>query len=1010
MYVVHCTTYTVQHTLVMNKKVIALLILFIVGFTLQSHSQLQRKYFTYNVENGLAQNSVWDVFQDYKGFLWLGTADGINRFDGYEMHHYKRNLNDSTSLYGITFFEFTELPNKELWISHDKGISVYNRVKNNFSNIIKSENTHQIIGQDGDLLWVFEERMKILVINIKTKKIIKTITEKYINDYARHTTSNCIKINDYFFTTFNGNHILRINYKKNKIELISLKERLPEIFRFVKNSDSTFIAFSSSNQCIYTFKEVNNKFSYTTTPVTNYKPYKRSTGLYEWNDKLYATSLEGFYVLNKKTYNTEEYIHSFSTNELSFNYIQHLGIDNSNNLYISTNGMGVKVYSPYLNKFDHYRTPNERTNMVKSILKTKDGKIITGVYNEGIVIYYPNNTYKQFNFEPAQLKNNSFKSVLGMTNYSDQEILMMFSDRLILFNHHTNNYKYLENTNNLEFQFYPFILKHIDKYYYFANDSSNSKFISLDKKLKPTPEFILAGKSVTCFAFHKGKIIIGTDRGLLVKVISSKKIIDTEIKLMVKSICITSKNRIFISTINGIYEINENDEILRKYDVTTGMPDDFVYGVLEDKNGDLWMSHNKGLSVFNLKTERFKNYSVKDGLQSNEFNTGAFYKDENGMLYFGGVNGINIIDPDKIIINNNAPKIAINQINLLDEPYVVDTSYNEIQQLNLQYNQNTLSFDFSALEFTNPSLNTYKYILSGYDKQWIQSGTKHFARYSNLPPGTYGFMILAANADGAWSQEPKILIVNIQAPFWQRTWFYLLIGLLILALIACIIYIIIYRQKLKLNRQLKLQFELEQERLRIARDLHDNVGAHLSYLISNLDWMISHPEKLSADEEKLRLENLTETGRQAILTLRQTIWAINNQALYVEDFADKYKAFAKKMLEFSVHINIHFEEDIIGKQKLSPGITLHLFRICQEALSNILKHAHANNITVTFKSNTQYLFYFSIVDDGAGFDTSIDYSNGHFGLVIMRERAEECGAKFSIHSEIGKGTRLELRI
>jgi signal transduction histidine kinase len=990
------------------RRIIIILLFCIIGQ--QALPQLQRRYTTYNVENGLAQNSVWNVYQDFRGFLWLGTADGINRFDGYEMHHYKRNLNDSTSIYGITFFEFVELPNKELWISHDKGISVFNRIKNNFNNLIKSENTHQIIGYDGNFILVFEERMKILIVDINTKKVVKTITEKFLNDYSRHTTSNSVKINNNFFTTFNGNHILKIDCKKHTVELIDFSDKHPEIFRFIKTSDSTFIGFSSAQLKMFTFKYVKQKFSYTTQNVNNYTPFKRSTGIYEWGNKLYATSLEGFYIINKETYDVEEYVENFSTYENSFNYIQHLGIDQSNNLYISTNGMGIKTFSPYLNKFPHYRTPNERTNMVKSVLRTKDGKIITGVYNEGLVIYYQNNTFKQFMFEPAHEKNNSFKSVLGMTNYSDKEILVMFSDRLLLFNHYTNKHTYIKNTSNLEFQFYPCILKHNNKIYYFNNDSTNSKFIELQNNLEPKQLFKLKSTNVTTFVFHKNRLMIGTDRGLILKENNSTNIIDTKIKLMVKSICITSKNKIFVSTINGLYEIDENASILKKYDVTSGMPDDFVYGVLEDKNGDLWMSHNKGLSVLNLRTNKFKNYSVKDGLQSNEFNTGAFYKDENGLMYFGGVNGINIIDPDKIMLNTNAPKIAINQIYLSDEPYQSDTSYNELTQLNFEYYQNTLSFDFSALEFTNPSLNTYKYILSGYDKQWIQSGTKHFARYSNLPPGKYAFMIMAANADGAWSQEPKIIQIKINAPFWQTTWFYFIIVFTGLIFIGLIVYTIIYRQKLKLNRQLKLQFELEQERLRIARDLHDNVGAHLSYLISNLDWMISHPEKLSIEEEKKRLENLTETGRQAILTLRQTIWAINNQSLYIEDFADKYKTFAKKMLDFSEHIQIHFDENIKGKQKLSPGITLHLFRICQEALSNILKHAKATNIYVCFKSNEEYLFYFSIKDDGKGFDTTVDYSNNHFGLVIMKERAEECGAEFYIKSSLGLGTEVCISI
>ena len=172
--------------------------------------------------------------------------------------------------------------------------------------------------------------------------------------------------------------------------------------------------------------------------------------------------------------------------------------------------------------------------------------------------------------------------------------------------------------------------------------------------------------------------------------------------------------------------------------------------------------------------------------------------------------------------------------------------------------------------------------------------------------------------------------------------------------------------------------------------------------------MISHPEQLTAEEERKRLENLTETGRQAILTLRQTIWAINNKALHIEDFADKFKTFAIKMLEFNTEININFYEEININATLNPGITLHLFRICQEALSNILKHANAKSIRVEIKSNLEYLLYFKITDDGIGFDASNDYSKEHYGLEIMKERAKECGAELKILTERGIGTSVEL--
>lgn len=991
-----------------KKRSLTILLVLLVHLT---YAQLQRRFFTYNVENGLAQNSTWDLFHDYRGFLWISTADGINRFDGYEMYHYKGNTKNPNSIYGVTFFNFKELPNKELWISHDRGISVYNRIKDNFDNIIKSKHNFEILEvDDKNRLWVIEERMKIHAIDIKSRRIVKTINKDYLNDYRHHTTSNSIKIREFIFTTLEGKDIIQINTRTDEVELVEIKDTKPGMFRYLSTSDTTFITFNSTELEFYEFTFSNHKLSYKSKPVLNYKPIKACSGIYFWNNKIYAASLEGYYIINPKTYYTEEFIRNFNNFESSYNYIQHLDVDSSNNLYICTNGMGIKVYSPYFNKFKHLSTKNENTNMVKSILKTKDGKIITGVYNQGIIIYYPNNTIKQFNFKVAHPNVYTFSSVLGMINYSEDEVLLMFADRLILFDHKKNKEVKKIKVSFNEYQNYPAFQNYNNLIYFSSNHDFNTSIHKINSKFQPEKIYSIHKESITCFKLHKGKILIGTERNFRIVDSISKEVIMLPIDVMVKSICITSNQNIYVSTISGLYEITLDGKIKNKYDVSSGLTDDFIYGVLEDSQHNLWMSHNKGLSVLNPTTKTFKHYTNKDGLQSNEFNTGAYYKDEDGLLYFGGVNGINIIDPTNIITNTYAPKIAINQINLFDEPYQSDTSYNERKSLNLDYFENTLSFDFSALEFSNTSLNTYKYILSGYDEEWISSGTKHFARYSNIPPGTYTLKILAANADGVWSKEAKTLSIHIRAPFWQTNWFYALCALLILIVIFSVVYIIIYRQKIKSARTIKAQVDLENERLRIARDLHDNVGAHLSYLISNLDWMISHPEQLTAEEERKRLENLTETGRQAILTLRQTIWAINNKALYIEDFADKFKTFAIKMLEFSHHIKINFAEEISINASLNPGITLHLFRICQEALSNILKHANANTINVEIKSNNEYLLYFKITDDGKGFDANIDYSKEHYGLVIMKERANECGAVLTIQTELGVGTIIELSL
>lgn len=993
----------------MKKYALTALFLILVHY---SHAQLQRRYATYNVENGLAQNSTWDILHDSRGFLWLSTADGINRYNGYEMYHYKNNSNEKHSIYGITRFRFLEDKNRDIWISHDRGVSVYNRIKDNFDNIIKSKHIYEILDiDDKNRLWVFEERLRIHLIDINKKKIIKTIKKDFLNELLNHSTSNCIRLGEFLFISHDGKDIIQIDTKTDEVSLVELKSKLPNIFRYEKTSDSTFIAFSSNETKMYEFKLSKNKLTYTRKDVLNYKPYEASSGIYKWNDKLYSASIKGLHIINSKTYQTEEYISKFDNLESSFNYIQYIGRDSSNNLYICTNGMGIKMYSPYFNKFKHYKTNNETMNMVKSIVKTKDGKIICGSFNQGLVIYYPDNTFKNISFKPYIQSQYTFNSVLGMTNYSDDEVLLVFADRLILYNHNTN-----KESNKLKFkfsgyQYFPTFQKIDDDVYFNTYSKTESHIMSIDKNFNSKSIYSTnAIEFITCFKIIGNKIYIGNSRTLKIYDIKKKTTLQTKLNLMVKSICHTSDNKIYVSTINGLFEISENGDILKKFDVHTGLSDDFIYSVLEDNEKNLWLSHNKGISKLIPSTKQITNYSNKDGLQSNEFNTGAFYKDELGLLYFGGVNGINVVDPSNIIKNNNRPKISINQINLNDEPYKSDSSYNEKTLLNLDYFENTLSFDFSALEFSNPALNTYKYILDGYDKVWIKSGTKHFARYANLPSGDYTLKILAANADGVWSSSPKELKIHIRTPFWQKTWFYALCILVGLLLIISIFYFILHQEKLKSDRLLKAQQELEQERLRIARDLHDHVGAQLSYLISNLDWMISHPNKLNPEEERKKLENLTEAGRQAILTLRQTIWAINNKSLTVEDFADKFKTFALKMLEIKENIHIKFSENFEINNSLNPSITLHLFRICQEALSNILKHSNAKNIVVEFISSKEKLIYFSITDDGKGFNTMHDYSNEHYGLANMKARAKECGADLNIESSESTGTKVYFEI
>lgn len=226
----------------------------------------------------------------------------------------------------------------------------------------------------------------------------------------------------------------------------------------------------------------------------------------------------------------------------------------------------------------------------------------------------------------------------------------------------------------------------------------------------------------------------------------------------------------------------------------------------------------------------------------------------------------------------------------------------------------------------------------------------------------------------------------------------------IIFFLALIVGLLIF-YRIRREQQIRLQTEVntarDVERRRISRDLHDHLGAQMSYMISVLE-----KAEETGTQNKF-IPALRDTAGQAIMTLRETVWAINMNTISVENFSDKFKQYASKQVEFE-SVEVSFKEEIVENRLLSPGVALNLYRLCQEAFSNSVKHANANKISVTVRSDAQYEFYFSVTDNGDGFDPDRDKKDGHYGLENMRYRAEEAGAEFAIKSEKGKGTTVEV--
>ncbi|HSQ77054.1 MAG TPA: two-component regulator propeller domain-containing protein, partial [Bacteroidota bacterium] len=300
-----------------------------------------------------------------------------------------------------------------------------------------------------------------------------------------------------------------------------------------------------------------------------------------------------------------------------------------------------------------------------------------------------------------------------------------------------------------------------------------------------------------------------------------------------------------------------------------GLPNDVVYGVLPDDSGGLWLSTNRGVCRFDTAAKTFTTYDLSDGLQSLEFNQGAYHRGASGRFYFGGINGLSVFRPDRLARDTVPPPVLITQCRVFDDPFPLPSDNGP---LILTHAQNFFSFEFAALDFTNPEKNAYRYILEGFDQEWISSGTRNYASYTNLPAGAYTFKVQGSNGDGVWNRAGAVLPIRVTPAFWETLWFRGLVFTLLLG-----IGFSYYRGRMRrLEREKVLQTNLsrtlnefqETERRRIAGELHDSLGQNLLTIQNTVTRL---GVALPVDAESLRHETreLTDIVQHTIEEVRE---------------------------------------------------------------------------------------------------------------------------------------------
>ncbi|MBI3194825.1 MAG: hypothetical protein HYZ34_10230, partial [Ignavibacteriae bacterium] len=493
-----------------------------------------------------------------------------------------------------------------------------------------------------------------------------------------------------------------------------------------------------------------------------------------------------------------------------------------------------------------------------------------------------------------------------------------------------------------------------------------------------------------------------------------------------------SKHQMWVGTFgDGVFIFSNDGETPKHFTEKEGLPNNVCYGMLEDENGNFWLSTNRGISKLNFTTQQFRNYDVNDGLQSNEFNRNAFWKERDGRLYFGGVNGYNEFVPENIKDNPYAPPVVITAFRKFNELVKFETPIQFMKELTLSHEENFFSFEFAALDFTEQSKNRYKYMLEGFDEHWVQAGTQRMANYTNVDPGEYVFHVRGSNNDGVWNEEGASIRVLIPPPFWKTSWF---IGLMIVLTAGAFGGTVrfISTQKLKrtiarLEREKEIQDERQKTRERIARDLHDDlastVGSAGLFIESVKRQLPEAPQQ--AKDFLNRTSSLLNEAEQAMSDI---VWSVSPQHDSLESLLLRIRLLTTELCKAN---NIKYEIVIDGKGvqiSLPDEVRRNIYLVFKESITNAVRYSGAQTIRVVgvledgaMKNGVMEggVMEFGVLelivsDDGKGFTEHAqgDESNRRTmrgnGLRNMRERAEEIEAEFSISSEEGKGTTVRL--
>jgi len=835
-------------------KIIRLSILsFLLLLAFTVFAQQQRLKFNHlDIRDGLSQNNVVCVLQDSRGFIWLGTRDGLNRYDGYKFTVYRNDPRDLHSISNNFINDITEDKNGRIWVAtNGGGLNCFDRSTGQFTRWRHEKNNPGSLSSDL-IPCITEDRAGNLWIGTNDAGLdVLGPKRQHFTHYKSNPSDSTALAHNFIRTVYcDNNGRLWVGTYGGGLHLFNQASH-----SFTRFSHKTGDASSlSDNKVFKIFADSRgrlwigtdggglNLYDETTRHFRTYRsdPKNKNSltadAVYSIGEDLsgklwIGTENGGLSIFDPLTGGFSNYLHDeLDNSSLSNNSIYTTYQDSKGNMWMGNFASGVDIYNRDNNQFTHYKHNSDASgladNNVLCIAEDSKKRIWIGTDGGGLDLF--NQQTKKFihyRHKEGDAKTICGNYVLNVCEDSQGNIWVgTWGSGITVFNPEKNTFRHFRhkeddssslNGNNA----WCIFEDHAKNIWVGTHGAGLDLFDPQSQSFVHHVQAPLQPGSISSNIVHmitedrQGRLWIATDAGGICRYdknsgqFTSFTHDDTRNSISnnsVLALCKDSTGNLWISTMNGLNYLDIHTGRFTIYTTADGLPNNAVFGMIEDSHNQLWVSSNHGLSSFNKTTHVFKNYDIADGLQSWEFKDHAFCKSSTGTLYFGGINGFNEFIPSNIRENPFDPPILLTGFQLNNKKADSTRPVAETKEITLPYSGSIIAFEFASLNYTATEKKKYAYILEGFDRSWNEIGTETKAAYTKLDPGHYVFKVHGLTNDGKWSAQMASVRLTIVPPFWMTWWFRILMLSAIAGTILLLVRLRIHQIKIQKNKLEKL--------------------------------------------------------------------------------------------------------------------------------------------------------------------------------------------------------------